>query len=820
MKTLRLDGIAGRMILFFVALLVLVQLAVFVSISVRSGQIAQLTADHQLEVGQRVFERLWAQNNTQLEQEAAVLTADFGLREALASNDRGTILSVLANHASRVGAAAMIVVSLDGQVLVDSLHPTGERQRFEFSELLTRAQEGGRAAATVAIDGLLYQLVVIPVLAPEAIAYVAVGFRVDDTVARELGELTGLEVSFLSAQPGRARTVVASTLGAEVRVELAQLVPAGATQWADQPYAINRQQLETRVRSLAPAGHGTIDVVLQKSLDEAIEPFKRLRASFGLLGLLCLVATVVGSVLIARNISRPIRSLAQAAERIQAGDYAFVVPVSTQGEIGAFAATFSHMQEAIALREGEIRRLAYRDPLTDLPNRALFMEQLEGTIASCGHAGQSFTVLLMDLDRFRFVNDTLGHQAGDRVIIEVASRLRAALGDDDILARLGGDEFAALLSPQARLESTAVAEQLLSCLQAPVVVDGQSLDVGASIGIARFPRHGTDAVTLLRRADVAMYVAKREHRGLEEYDHRIDRYRQHHLSLLSELRQAIDGNELMLHYQPRVDLRSDEVTGAEALVRWIHPVRGSVPPSEFVPFAEQTGFIRHLTRWVIDAALTQIAAWLALGVEIPVAINVSARDLSGKELADVLVDAMQRHGVAARLISLEITESALMEDPQQAALILARVRELGIGIAIDDYGTGYSALSYLAQLSVDSLKIDRSLVNNLRQGTKNAAIVRSTVALGENLGLRVVAEGVETPDQIDLLRQFGCHEAQGFGLARPMPAGQMIAWYKARQLAQDSQPPESSAQVASDSEHTPPAASPASGRKLRLARSG
>lgn len=787
-KRLRLDGIAGRMILFFVSLLVLVQLAVFVSINVRSDQIAQKTVDHQLEVGERVFQRLWAQNNTQLEQEATVLAADFGLRESLASNDRPTILSVLANHAKRVGAAAMVVVSLDGRVLVDSLHPAGESRRFEYSDLLMHAQEGGHAAATVAIDGLLYQLVVVPVLAPEPIAYVAIGFRVDDAVAKELGELTGLEVSFLSAAGRGERAVTASTLGSEVRSELPHLVPLGAPAWAGSAVSLRDRQLETRVRSLAPGGSGAIDVVLQKSLDEAVEPFKRLRASFGLLAVFCLGVTVIGSVLIARNISQPIRALAQAALRIQAGDYASPVPVPNQGEIGAFAATFNHMQDAIASREGEIRRLAYRDPLTDLPNRAQFLEELDRAIDECGKAGQAFSVLLMDLDRFRFVNDTLGHHAGDRVIIEVAARLRTALGDQDVLARLGGDEFAVLPSPQQRLEATSVAGQLLRCLQAPVVVDGQSLDVGVSIGIAHFPRHGTDAVALLRRADVAMYVAKREHKGFEQYDHRIDGHRQHHLSLLSELRQAIDGNELRLHYQPKIDLRTDEVKGAEALVRWVHPVRGSIPPSEFIPFAEQTGFIRHVTRWVIEAALAQIETWRALGVEIPVAINVSARDLSGAELPELLAGAMRRHRVPPGLITLEITESALMEDPRHAARILARMRELGVAIAIDDYGTGYSALSYLTQLTVDSLKIDRSLINSIRPGGRNAAIVRSTVALGENLGLTVVAEGVETSEQVELLRQFGCHQAQGFGLARPMPADQLIAWTVAREVAHESAP--------------------------------
>jgi diguanylate cyclase (GGDEF)-like protein len=815
MKSLRLNGIAGRMILFFVSLLVLVQLAVFVTIDLRADQIAQTTVDHQLELGERVFERLWRQNNTQLEQQASVLAADFGLREALASNDRATILSVLANHATRVGAAAMIVVSLDGRVLVDSLHPTRGPQNFEFSSLLARAQDSGHAAATVAIDGPLYQLVMVPVLAPEPIAYVAIGFRVDDASAREFGDLTGLEVSFVSSAAKRGRAVAASTLTPEARSELALIAPAGASAWAHQAVTLAHRQLATRVRSLQPAGSGTIDVVLQKSLDEAVEPFRQLRASFGLLALFCVAATIVGSVLIARNITRPIRSLAQAALRIQAGDYASAVPVANQGEIGAFATTFNHMQDAIASREGEIRRLAYRDPLTDLPNRPLFLEQLDRTIDDCGKAGQVFSVLLMDLDRFRFVNDTLGHHAGDRVIIEVASRLRAALSEHDVLARLGGDEFAVLLSPQQRLEAPTVAGQLLQCLQAPVVVDGQGLDVGVSIGIAHFPRHGTDAMTLLRRADVAMYVAKREHRGLEEYDHRIDRHRQHHLSLLGELRQAIDGTELRLHFQPKIDLRTGEFRGAEALVRWVHPVRGSVPPSEFIPFAEQTGFIRHVTRWVIDAALAQIQAWQAMAVEVPVAINVSARDLSGLELPNLLVEAMQRYRVAPRLISIEITESALMEDPQHAARILARVRDLGVGIAIDDYGTGYSALSYLAQLSVDSLKIDRSLINNLREGSKNAAIVRSTVALGQNLGLTVVAEGVETPDQIELLRQFGCHQAQGFGLAKPMPAEQAIGWIIAQELAQDSL--ESTSTGRESTTDRPPGPARRARRMLRLA---
>jgi EAL domain-containing protein (putative c-di-GMP-specific phosphodiesterase class I) len=231
------------------------------------------------------------------------------------------------------------------------------------------------------------------------------------------------------------------------------------------------------------------------------------------------------------------------------------------------------------------------------------------------------------------------------------------------------------------------------------------------------------------------------------------------------------------------------VVGAEALVRWIHPVRGSIPPSEFIPFAEQTGFIRHVTRWVIDAALAQVSAWRADAVEMPVAINVSARDLSGAELPELLTTAMQRHGVPAHLISLEITESALMEDPHHAARILARVRDLGIAIAIDDYGTGYSALSYLTQLSVDYLKIDRSLVNHLRPDSKNAAVVRSTIALGANLGLSVVAEGVETPEQTALLRQFGCHEAQGFGLAKPMPAEDLLAWVIARELSPEAQSP-------------------------------
>jgi EAL domain-containing protein (putative c-di-GMP-specific phosphodiesterase class I) len=322
-----------------------------------------------------------------------------------------------------------------------------------------------------------------------------------------------------------------------------------------------------------------------------------------------------------------------------------------------------------------------------------------------------------------------------------------------------------------------VAQKILKTLEEPIVVDGQSMDLNASIGIARFPEHGEDANALLRAADVAMYNAKRNQGGFAVYDSSHDERRQEFLTLLSELRRAVETNQLVLHYQPKVSLADNRVTAVEALVRWQHPERGFVPPQNFIPFAEQTGYISAITEWVLRRATQQCGEWHRAGLDIRVSINVSARDLRQEEtLVRLAEEALAAADVPAGLLCLEITESGLMEDPRGAQSTLRKLRELGIAASIDDYGTGYSSLSYIKQLAVNELKIDRTFVSGMEADHSNAAIVRSTIELGHNLGLTVAAEGVETDHEAAVLRRYGCDLAQGYHFARPMPAEVFIAW--------------------------------------------
>ena len=327
---------------------------------------------------------------------------------------------------------------------------------------------------------------------------------------------------------------------------------------------------------------------------------------------------------------------------------------------------------------------------------------------------------------------------------------------------------------------TVVAAKILKALEQPIVVDGQPIDIAASIGIARFPEHGEDASALMRAADVAMYVAKRGHVGCSVYDPRHDERRQEFLSMLGELRRAVETDQLVLHFQPKLHLADGRPGSAEALVRWRHPERGFIAPAQFIPFAEQTGYIGAITRWVLAHAAAHCAEWHRAGIAVPVSVNVSARDLlSEDQLVGFVASVLSDNELPAGLLCLEITESALMEDPRGSQATLRKLRELGVATSIDDYGTGYSSLAYIKQLAVNEIKIDRTFVSGMEADRRNAAIVRSTIELGHNLGLVVVAEGVETEHERAELQRFGCDAAQGYHFAKPMPAAEFEAWLRA-----------------------------------------
>jgi diguanylate cyclase (GGDEF)-like protein len=423
---------------------------------------------------------------------------------------------------------------------------------------------------------------------------------------------------------------------------------------------------------------------------------------------------------------------------------------------------------------------AVHDALTGLPNRVLFRDRTQQAIHAGLRSGTGCTVMLMDLNHFKEINDTLGHHQGDRLLQEVAARLRATVRASDTVARLGGDEFGILLHGTTAPEgATTVAETVLKRLREPFVVDATTLQIGGSIGLAWCPEHGADVETLIQRADIAMYAAKSMSSGYAVFERSQDHHSPRRLELAAALPEAIDRGELRLAYQPKADLRTGRIVGVEALARWEHPELGVVQPSEFVPIAEQTGLIIALTTAVLESALERVASWRSLGHDLSIAVNLSARSFLDARLADEIPELLAAHDLPSDCLELEITESMLMHDPSRAQVTLERLAGVGVGLSVDDFGTGYSSLAHLKRLPVDTIKIDKSFVLDMAVDEADEAIVRSTIELAHNLGLRVVAEGVESAETWMRLGALGCDLAQGFHLSRPLPAGGLIALLEA-----------------------------------------
>jgi diguanylate cyclase (GGDEF)-like protein len=442
-----------------------------------------------------------------------------------------------------------------------------------------------------------------------------------------------------------------------------------------------------------------------------------------------------------------------------------------------FAVLYASLFRIVARASRRLRRQALHDALTGLPNRTLLYERCEKAIAAAKRNGRTAALLLIDLDRFKEVNDTLGHDHGDKLLVDVARRLERIVRRGDVLARLGGDEFAVLLAdvPHRGIVGE-IATRLHATLEQPFELRGVAVDLEASVGVALSPLHGDDVTTLLRRADVAMYEAKHSGTRIETYDVGRDPYSPERLSLLAELRRALDEDELVLHYQPKISLATGQVIGVEALVRWQHPTRGLLAPGEFVPLAERTGMVADLTRWVLDAAVRQCRDWREEGLDLPVAVNLAAGNIVDAALPDATAATLDRHGIPGDRLECEISEHTVMSDPRRAGEVLARLRDLGVRLSLDDFGKGQSSLSYLKRLPLDEVKIDRSFVAGMADDDDDAAIVRSTIDLARHLGLEVVAEGVETAEVVDGLRDLHCDIAQGFHFSRPLPGDALRAW--------------------------------------------
>jgi diguanylate cyclase (GGDEF)-like protein len=780
-RTWMRKSLSARIVLLFLGLLLIVQGLSFFAIGATIDRNARSAIGEDLEMGERLLKRVLDQNANKLTEGATLLAADYGFRSAVSSNDAATISSVLANHGERIGASVAALLDT-GFRLRASAHADVRSLEPVMARLAAHGGSAKRASDVVMIDNKPFQFVMVPLRAPVVVGWVLMGFPVDQRLVDEMRSLSSLHVSLevrRDAQSPWETTV--STLPAAARSALERQNiflpghPAMSVALPDGEYS-------ARAVSLTEPGGSAVSALLMRSVDEAVAPYRQLQFGLAALTLLSVAVFVVGSTLTARHVTTPLRKLAAAAERLGAGDYS--TPLGGQrrtDEIGDLAHTFERMRVNVATQQEEILKLAYWDSLTGLANRLQFRNAVIEAMALGKADGRSVAVVMLDLDRFKHVNDVLGYRFGDLMLKNVAERLsQQAVRNGDLVARLGGDEFAVLLADLEPANDVAhartVAQRLHTAFGDVMTLEDHTVDMSASFGMAVWPQHATDADTLLSRAEVAMYAAKRRSEGPMLYDSSIDAASAQTLSLLSELRHAVDHHELRLFLQPKLALDNGRVVGAEALLRWQHPHRGLIPPMSFIPFAEQTGFIRVLTMWVFEESAR---LWRVLnegGLRIVVSINLSTRDLLDTELPQKFEALLVKHIVPAEAFCLEITESSIMDDPQRAMNTLERLSGLGFRLSIDDFGTGYSSLAYLKKLPVDELKIDKSFVLSMEKDADDARIVRSIIDLAHGLGLSVVAEGVENAQVWDLLRDLSCDEAQGFHMGRPMPSNEFVHW--------------------------------------------
>lgn len=756
-----------RLIVLLVAALGAVQILTLSAVLLATHRNVRIELQSRLNVAEDVFERLYESRFRQLLSSVEVLSSDFGFKQAAATADRATIASVLENHGARAGADLALLVTLDGQMVASNNAGAVLLGKRSAQAVLAQLRRDDYLLATVALDHAAYQLVATPVRTPEKIGWLLMGFAVNDTLAAQLRHLTGLEVSFLAR--AEARHVLASTLTGATRDALLTTLNA---EHADARAAAFELDLTGErflsLRLALASADEQVQVLLQQSLSAALSPYHRLAWRLAAFFTLVLALAIAAGVSVARSVTAPLQQLAAAAERIGEGQYGSDVVVHSDDEIGQLAATINGMQFEIAEREHRIVHQAHHDDLTGLPNRWLANDRLTGAINRAQRSGRPFSVALLDLSRFKQINDSLGHHVGDVVLQETARRIVARARRADTVARLGGDDFLLLLEgadiPQAR----AILGVLRGSLTQPIELDGMSVSLDFRAGVASYPAHGEDPSSLMRRAEIAMYDAKDAQDWLVPYRAGRDEGHLRQLAIVATLPAALARDELTLHYQAKAAMGDGTIAQAEALVRWVHPQFGFLPPDEFITVIEQSGNISLLTAWIIDRAARQCHEWLSRGLDIKVSVNLSALDLMNEDLPALLERSLRQYLLSPRQLALEVTESAVMRDPAAALAVLARLRDAGFALSIDDFGTGYSSLAQLKRMPVDELKIDKSFVLHLSESSEDRVIVKSTIDLAHTLGLKVVAEGVETVDAWHCLRELGCDVAQGYLIAKPL----------------------------------------------------
>lgn len=767
-------GLGARFIATTLGIVLSVHFATSWSVLTRTRHNQETHAQEMLAAGGRIFARLLQDRERQLLESVEVLASDFGLKRAVATRDRATIDSALANHGRRIDADLTLATDLEGHVVGRTSKGASLDERGSaLQDLLHRARTEGSASDVLIDDrGHPLQTVIAPVKAPLPIGWIIMGFELDGKLAHELRELTDLEVAFWARIDPSQPPFVTSTHNREDAERFArELMRSKDAPRPGEPFAADDARWISLAVPVDRHQRAATGAVLRTSYAAAMQPYAALRDDLVAVFALGVALALAGALATSRRLTRPIGALVEATQAIAAGRFDLQLEVKGRDEIGDLARTFGLMQEAVADRERTIVHRSTHDGLTGLPNRSTVVAH----IASALDASATCWIVVLDVDGLKDINDTLGTTIGDEILKEIAGRLTRH-PRIDFVARIGGDEFMLILDPDVGASEEHPLADLLTACSAPHLVRGARVVAQLSAGLAVGGEDGNDAETLLRRAEMALSIAKEERAPFARYRDGVEETRHRHVGILIELERAIENDELELHYQPKIDIRERRVYGAEALVRWSHPTMGRMNPEEFVGLAEQAGSIEKLSQWVLKTALEQESTWATQGVELELSINLSAHDVIQGQLPQQIAGLLSRWPIGDSGLQLEVTESAVITDPERAAEQLAAIRKMGVRVAIDDFGTGHASLAQLKNLPVDEIKIDQTFVRNLRENTIEDVIVRTTIELGHQLGMRVIAEGVEDRISWDILRRHGCDAVQGYWFSRPLPPKQFTEY--------------------------------------------
>ena len=736
--------------------------------------------NNRLTTAKTIFTELFDRRLDYLSAFSETAAKDYGLKQVF-NDDTRSLLVALNNHRKRIDADLAMAISSEGIItgqlqrsFIKNERPSSNTGAKQVTSKVRKGVELGsnfryihwfhsdQTSHFYMIEDALYQLSLSPVnVGSKTIGWLAFGFQIDHRLANEFKSITNLQTDFI-LQKNATKYLIASSeknTSSEQKLALAELVKQGnipekyiathvlITEFDDREFGVYMYDLRANIVSL---------------LEEQWWQLLMLAA-------ITLFVSLTSAYLIAGSITEPIKHLVSQAKIIASGHYHRPIKLQETNEIGQLADEFNHMQSAVLQREEEITHIASHNPLTGLPNRHKLDELLVKL------KDQSFTVLHLNLSRLKDVNATLGYDVGDELIKELANRLGKISAQKYIhlLAHLGADEFVLVTQ---KIKSTNVITQITTDLEPIFSFQGVSLQLQVRIGVAKYPEHTTDTIKLLQMADSALHQTQKTRNIVQVYDSILDVNTVERLSLINDLKLAIPSDQLELHFQPKLCLKKWKVTHAEALVRWLHPTLGMVPPDNFIHIAEQTGQIKALTRWVFLTALKQSNQWKELGLELNIAVNISAENLKEPDFYEFICESMQHYNIVPQKITLEVTESSVVEDPESAIKILSEFKNKGIKISIDDYGTGYSSLAQLKQLPVHELKIDKSFIQRLEHDEDDQIIVRSTIDLAHNMGLHVVAEGIEDQFSLTWLATNDCELAQGYFISRPKPARELTPW--------------------------------------------